>query len=69
MVGETHEDLIKWCAGGLYAGAGDTVCPDPAYLIITLFHVYPLDGFSHSFLHPPNGRPPTSSKQDSDRAS
>lgn len=21
-----EEDVIKWCAGALYAGAGDTVC-------------------------------------------
>lgn len=26
MVESEQEDVIKWCAGGLYAGAADTVC-------------------------------------------
>lgn len=25
MVDAEQEDIVKWCAGGLYAGAGDTV--------------------------------------------
>ena len=29
MVDSEQEDIIKWCAGGLYAGAADTVCSLP----------------------------------------
>ena len=53
---QDEEDIIKWCASGLYAGAADTVSPVYfTFKISNLTFIYPKDGVSNDIFHDVDG--------------
>ena len=60
MVDGDHDDIVKWCAGGLYAGAADTVShiSSSQSSSIHSFILVVTDGLGSPVLHMPHGPAP-----------
>ncbi|KAF9000900.1 cytochrome P450 [Cyathus striatus] len=41
-ISDEEEDIVKWCAGGLYAGAGDTACHFTVSALLSFMHLMAL---------------------------